>query len=88
VWPNPSLCGQIRDVRALSKSVSLRELDLSYATADNAGIATADNAGMEGLKRIPTLTPLHFLRLQMQRQHDKDLPRSVVALCWTCCSRM
>jgi hypothetical protein len=69
--PNASLCWQLRDVRALSKSVSLHELDLSYTNEDNAGIA--------GLERIATLTPLHFLRMQMHHQRDEDPPQDVLA---------
>jgi hypothetical protein len=45
-------CAQLRDVSALSESVSLRELNLSYTNVDNAGIA--------GLERIPTLTSLQL----------------------------
>jgi hypothetical protein len=47
-----SECQQIRDVSALSESVSLRELDLSYTNVDNAGIA-----GLERITSLPSPSP-------------------------------
>jgi hypothetical protein len=43
-----SCCRQLRDVTALARSVSLRQLDLSRNAVSDAGIA--------GLERIPSLT--------------------------------
>jgi hypothetical protein len=45
-----SSCREVRDVSALARSVSLRELDLDYSAVSDAGIA--------GLERIPSLTSL------------------------------
>jgi hypothetical protein len=60
-------CPQVRDVSALARSVSLRELDLSFSAVSDAGIA--------GLELIPSLTSLS-LRLCRSITNVTNLFRS------------